>query len=150
MRPAATKSGFTARVVRDRAARMRAPLLSVGALGLATLALRLRDPHESGSWGACPSALAGFWCPGCGGLRAVNDLTHLRIGDALSSNVVLVVLVPFVVLALALWTRDRWRGGGRRLPDGAALLGAWVLLPTLAVFTVLRNLPVPPGQWLAP
>ena len=43
----------------------------------ATIALRLRDPHDSGSWGYCPwKLLTGLDCPGCGALRAVNDLTH--------------------------------------------------------------------------
>ena len=32
------------------------------------------------SWGLCPSAALGFSCPGCGGLRAVNDLTHGDVG----------------------------------------------------------------------
>ena len=55
---------------------MLAPALTIGGLSLATLALHLRDPHSSGTWGYCPSALLGFSCPGCGGLRAVNDLTR--------------------------------------------------------------------------
>ncbi|MFI2707066.1 DUF2752 domain-containing protein, partial [Nocardioides sp. CER28] len=59
-----------------RRERLRLPLLTVGGLGAATLALYLRDPHQRGSWGVCPLSLAGIYCPGCGGLRAVNDLTH--------------------------------------------------------------------------
>ena len=64
-----------------------APTALVGGLGLATLALHLRDPHDSYSWGLCPSSVLGLACPGCGGLRAVNDLTNLRLADAASSNV---------------------------------------------------------------
>ena len=81
--------------------RVRAPLVTIGGLGLATLALHLRDPHVGGSWGICPSAAMGFWCPGCGGLRAVNDLTHGEFVSAASSNLLLVVLMPLAVLALA-------------------------------------------------
>ena len=45
--------------------------------------LHFRDPHASGSWGFCPwLALTGLYCPGCGGLRAVNDLTN---GDLLGA-----------------------------------------------------------------
>ncbi len=66
--------------------RVRAPLVTIGGLGLATLALHLRDPHVGGSWGICPSAAMGFWCPGCGGLRAVNDLTHGEVASAASSR----------------------------------------------------------------
>ena len=45
---------------------MLAPALTIGGLGLATLALHLRDPHAHGSWGLCPSAAIGIYCPGCG------------------------------------------------------------------------------------
>src|SRR5688572_20271930 len=82
--------------------RVAAPAFTTGGLAAATLALHLRDPHEQNSWGLCPSAALGFWCPGCGGLRAVNDLTHGEVGAALSSNLLLVVAMPFAILALGL------------------------------------------------
>ena len=44
--------------------------------------------------------MTGAWCPGCGSLRAVNDLTHGDVLAAASSNLVLVLALP--VLAL-LW-----------------------------------------------
>ncbi len=128
--------------------RVRAPLLTIGTLGAATLALRLRDPHVDGSWGLCPSAALGFWCPGCGGLRAVNDLTHGEVWSAASSNLLVVALMPFVVLALAVWALDRWRGHRRRLPRRAVLVGGYALLAVAGVFTLLRNTPAAP--WLAP
>lgn len=120
----------------------------IGGLALATLAVTLRDPHRHASWGLCPSAVLGFACPGCGGLRAVNDLTHGHVGAALSSNLVVVVLLPFVVLGLAVWAVDRWRGTKRTVPPRLLQVGAVVLITSLAVFTVLRNLPA--GAWLAP
>ena len=128
---------------------MLAPLATIGGLGLATIALHLRDPHESGSWGLCPSAALGFWCPGCGGLRGVNDLTDLRIVDAASSNLVLVLAMPVVIFLLGRWALDSWSGRVRRSMDhrvSAVLLT--LSLTALAAFTVLRNLPA--GSWLAP
>lgn len=134
-----------------RRQRMRAPASAVGGLAAATLALRLRDPHQDGSWGFCPIALMGVWCPACGSLRAVNDLTHLRLEDALSSNLLLVLAAPVVVLLLVRWTRDRWTGRVRApLSPDVALRWAVVLVPLLLAFAVLRNLPVPWGLWLAP
>lgn len=133
---------------RSRWERMRPPALVIGGLAAATLALHLRDPHEQGSWGLCPSAALGIDCPGCGGLRAVNDLTHGDLGAAASSNLLLVVLMPAIIVLLAVWAADRWTGRTRRV-DGrrarAVLIGLGVVA---AVFTVLRNLPV--GAWLAP
>lgn len=124
-----------------RPRRLLAPALVVGGLGAATLALALRDPHQKGSWGLCPSHAIGLDCPGCGCLRAVNDLTHLRLADALSSNLFFVVLVvPVVVFLLGRWALDRWRGV-ERAPSRRTtplLVAAGVVL---AVFTVLRNLP---------
>ncbi|WP_182526384.1 DUF2752 domain-containing protein [Nocardioides dongkuii] len=133
---------------RPRRARMVGPALTLGGLAAATLALRLRDPHEGGSWGICPTAAMGFACPGCGGLRAVNDLTHLDLAAAASSNLMLVAVLPLVVFVLGRWTVDAWTGRERdhdaRLAVGVTMVG----LALLTVFTVLRNLPA--GAWLAP
>ena len=121
-----------------------------GVVAAATLALHLRDPHTSGSWGACPwLALTGYYCPGCGGLRAVNDLTRGDLGAALSSNVVLVVLLPLLALGWVRWTRRAWRGTPARPVSraGATALVVAAVVVTVA-FTVLRNTPT--GAWLAP
>jgi hypothetical protein len=128
--------------------RVRGPAVVLGGLGLATLALHLRDPHQSGSWGYCPSALLGVYCPGCGGLRAVNDLTHGELGAAASSNLLLVVLLPLLVFLLGRWALDRWTGRVRQ-PDPRRVQVFVVAAGVAAlVFTVLRNLA--PGSWLAP
>ena len=47
--------------------RMLAPAITIGGLGAATVALHFRDPHASGSWGMCPSAMLGIACPGAAG-----------------------------------------------------------------------------------
>lgn len=127
---------------------MLAPAYVVGGLSLATLALHVRDPHESGSWGFCPSAAMGWWCPGCGGLRAVNDLTHQRLADAVSSNLALVVAIPIAVAALAWWIACRWRGTDLRAPARTRLPALVVAIVLVATFTVLRNTAA--GAWLAP
>ena len=125
---------------------MLAPAITVGALGAATVALHFRDPHAEGSWGFCPSALLGVSCPGCGGLRAVNDLTNLQVVDAASSNLLFVLALPVVVLGLGRWVVDQWRGTVRAAPQ-VTWLGTTGVVLALVAFTVLRNLP---GSWLAP
>jgi len=124
-------------------------VLVAGGVLVASVLLHLRDPHQSGSWGFCPwLLLTGTYCPGCGGLRAVNDLTHGRVGAAASSNLLLVASIPF---AAWWWSRALllgWRGGsrpvdGRRVVVGAAVLGCLAL-----AFAVLRNTGA--GAWLAP
>jgi hypothetical protein len=128
--------------------RMVGPAVTLGGLGAATLALHFRDPHVQGSWGFCPSAALGIWCPGCGGLRAVNDLTNFQVADAASSNLLFVIALPLVLYGLARWVGDEWRGRSRVTDPRTARLVASVVISALAVFTVLRNLPM--FGWLAP
>jgi Protein of unknown function (DUF2752) len=127
---------------------LRGPLLAAGSVAAATLALRLRDPHVAHSWGVCPLYYAtGVYCPACGGLRAVNDLTRGHLGAAASSNLLLLALIPVVGLLYARWTLAAWRGDDvtflPRVPRAAAI-GLAVLV---VAFVVARNLP---GSWLAP
>lgn len=128
--------------------RMVAPVGTIGALGAATLALHFRDPHVAGSWGFCPSAALGFWCPGCGGLRAVNDLTNFQLADAASSNLLFILALPLIVFGLGRWVVDQWRGTVRVTDPRTAQVMATVAIASLTAFTVLRNLP--PLEWLAP
>jgi hypothetical protein len=133
--------------------RLRTPLLTGGVVGGLTIALHFRDPHASGSWGYCPFyALTGLYCPGCGGLRAVNDLTNGDVGAAVSSNLLFVALIPVIVVLWLRWTDRAWRGASapaERERFGVSV-GVWVTVfaVVLAVFGVLRNLPM--GSWLAP
>lgn len=120
-----------------------APLTVAVTAGLGALALRWRDPHVQGSWGVCPfSLLSGLDCPGCGSLRAVHHLTHGDVAAAASSNLLLVLALPFVVLGWWRWSQ------GRPLVTGS---GRWLLPVVVGLlglgFAVLRNLPA--GSWLA-
>ena len=132
----------------DRATLLRDPAL-VGAVGVAAAALlHFRDPHGTGSYGFCPFlALTGKPCPGCGGLRAVNDLTRGDFVGAISSNILVVMLVVTLGAAWTLWVLRRARG--RR--DQMIVLGAnagYATLGLLVAFGVARNTPW--GAWLAP
>lgn len=129
--------------------RLRGPLVTAGIVGGLTIALHLRDPHAAGSWGGCPwLALTGTYCPGCGGLRAVNDLTNGDLLGAASSNLVFVALVPVLVLWWLVWARRAWSGSKKR--PATQHPGAWIAVATVVMFAfaVLRNLPA--GSWLAP
>lgn len=121
----------------------------LGAGGISALGLlHLRDPHESGSYGFCPFLLVtGEPCPGCGGLRAMNNLTHGDLIGALSSNAMAVVLLVVMAGAWLVWLYRRWRG------DPAPLLALkspvlWALVIGFGIFGVLRWTPW--GVWLRP
>jgi len=135
-----------------RAGGWRAVAADAGLAGAGVLAvamLHVRDPHAHGSWGFCPfHELTGWWCPACGGLRAVNDLTNGHVVAALHSNV---LLLPFVATVLLLWGRHvfgRWQGRALRPMIRFTPRAGTVIWVALAAFTVFRNTPW--GHWLAP
>jgi hypothetical protein len=128
---------------------VRTPVLVAGVLLAGSVALHLRDPHRSGSYGFCPwLALTGTYCPGCGGLRAVNDLTHGNVLAAASSNLLFVASLPFVAVWWLRSFADGWRGVRRHVSDRSAYVVLVVVLSSTMVFWVLRNLPF--ASWLAP
>lgn len=133
---------------RSRIDLLRAPLL-VGAAGLAAMAtLNLRDPHSSGAYGFCPFlALTGHPCPGCGGLRAANDLTHGEVVAALSSNLLAVALLATLALAWVTWVLRRARGTDDRMlvVSDRSLV---IVLVVAVAFGIARSTPW--GAWLAP
>jgi hypothetical protein len=132
-----------------RRSRVTAPLLLAGGVLGASVLLHLRDPHRSGSWGYCPwLLLTGTYCPGCGGLRAVNDLTRGDLAGAASSNLLFVGSIPLLVLLWGRWLTDRWRGVRGRVGSRRALAWGGLFLALALVFAVVRNLPF--GAWLAP
>jgi hypothetical protein len=133
---------------RPRSERIRGPALSAAAVAVATLALHVRDPHVTHSWGVCPLyAVTGVYCPGCGGLRGVNDLTDGHLGQAASSNLLLVLAIPFALVVFGRWSYAAWTGREMRaLPALPQAVKVGLVLLAVA-FTVARNLP---GSWLAP
>lgn len=119
---------------------------------LATSAVLLRtvDPHRPGAYPLCPfHAATGLWCPGCGSLRAMNDLLHGRVAEAAGHNVLAMLAVPLVVvllLEIVFASRSRPVARSRRpvAPSWSpAAVGAVLLL-----WWVARNLP--PFSALAP
>ena len=125
----------------SRPRRLAAPLAASAVLAAGTVYTALADPYRAGFFPPCLFlAASGHWCPGCGGLRAVHELTHGDVNAALGMNpVVVLLIVPAGVALLVAWLRTAWRGGrAPRIPLTLAI-GIPVML---GVFWVLRNIPV--------
>lgn len=125
------------------------PLTTAAGVLVATGALRLRDPHVDGSWGFCPLRwLTGLDCPACGGLRAVNDLTRLRLDAAFHSNALFVLAVPLLLAGWGWWlARSRQGRPLPRLSPRSSRLVWWSAAVLVLAFTVFRNTPWGSAYW---
>ncbi len=137
-------------VVAGRSRRVQAGAVLLVLAGTAA-AVAVRNPHEPGSYGVCPSLLIfGVYCPGCGALRAMADVVagdpaaamnhNLLFLPALAGLLVWAVVqltprVPNLGVTPKLFYRYRW------------LNFPVILLIVVIAFGVLRNLP---GSPLAP
>lgn len=123
------------------------PLALAAPLLAATGYVAAVDPAEPGHYGTCPIlAVTGLFCPGCGGLRAVHELTHGNLLGALDRNALVIALVVAVGAVWAWWLAARLRA--RPLRSRLVPVVLLALAVSIPVFTVVRNLPF--GELLAP
>ena len=125
---------------------LAASVLVVSALVL----LRSANPATSHLFPPCPFLwLTGWYCPGCGSLRALHQLLHGNLFAAFAFNPFAVLSFPFLVYAGA--SRAVFLLHGRYLPR-IFLPGwfIWVLGFAVVLFGILRNLPVYPFHLFAP
>lgn len=128
--------------------RLLAAMLAAFAAAVATL--RVFDPATSGIFPPCPVRyLTGWYCPGCGSLRAIHQLLHANVRAAWAMNPLTVVLLPFLIFGLASFALFEIRGEGLPQPF---LRGAWIraLCAAIILFGIARNLPLHPFDLLAP
>ncbi len=131
------------RPVKRMTAVMWAVAFAVGAAVL--LVLHFFPPGQYPIYPVCPLRQStGLDCPGCGGLRAMHQLTNGNIVAAWQLNPFVFVLVPLAAYEGII--RRAWK---KELPS---VLGNSRVLITLGLlllaFTVVRNLPKL-AQWFA-
>ncbi|WP_061300256.1 DUF2752 domain-containing protein [Herbidospora cretacea] len=132
----------------SRTAAVALPAAVGGALAAATVFVAAVDPSRPGHFPPCPFLLvSGFYCPGCGGLRAVHALTRLDVGGALSFNPLFVAVAPFLVYLWAKWIVSAWRERPLRTRLTAPAV-VWSFAALALLFGVVRNTPY--GAFLAP
>jgi hypothetical protein len=120
------------------------------AAALALAALRAFDPAISGLFPPCPiHALTGWYCPGCGSLRAVHQLLNGHLQAAFAMNPLALIAFPFLLYGLASQVSLQLRGRflPRRFIPGSWI---WTLGAAIIAFGIARNIPVFPFNLLAP
>jgi hypothetical protein len=123
--------GLTARVTR--------PLLGAAGALAAVALVGAVDPNEPGHYPTCPFlAVTGWFCPGCGSLRALHALAHGDLREALARNPLMVVTVPVLVLWWGAWLVRSVRARARRVVPAWTI---WALLVVVVAYAVARNLP---------
>lgn len=115
--------------------------LVTGAAGAGALVVLSRvNPHEPGHYPTCPSLwLTGLYCPGCGSLRALHDLTHLDLVGAWDMNPLAVIAVPWLAWRWLRWLLETL--GVRRERRLAPPWVLWTVFAVVVLFTILRNIP---------
>jgi hypothetical protein len=121
-------------------------MVLVSAVAVASV-VAVVDPNEPGHYPTCPFlAVTGYYCPGCGSLRALHDLVHGDLAGAVARNPMMLLAAGGLLVAFVLWTRRLWRGRPRTWAAPPAVL--YGLLTLVLAFWVLRN--VPGWTWLSP
>ncbi|MCI0354260.1 MAG: DUF2752 domain-containing protein [Acidobacteria bacterium] len=125
-------------------------LTLVAVMATAATVLYRWNPATAGFYPICPFfALSGWYCPGCGSLRAMHQLLHGHVAAAFDLNPLLVLAMPFVayqVFALLI-RHPRLRPFST---DHIPALWVRALGVVLVAFGVLRNLPQYPFTLFAP
>jgi hypothetical protein len=127
--------------------RVAAAMLILVASGMALLLLFDPNSHASIFPPCLFHTLSGLYCAGCGVTRALHALLHGDLHLAIKMNPLLVISAPalalIVVSAIAPFP-VALHGVTRFLNNGRL----WATL--VIAFTILRNVPSMPFQWLAP
>ncbi|MFN2352836.1 MAG: DUF2752 domain-containing protein [Kiritimatiellia bacterium] len=109
------------------------------AIALPLAVLFLFNPATTRFFPPCPvHCVTGFYCPGCGSLRAMHNLLHGHLVEAMSRNPLMVVSIPIVAL-MSLnpsWIYRKW------VP--------WTAMAVLIGYGILRNMPLWPFVLMAP
>ena len=114
------------------------------------VALFFLNPSEHSFFPKCALYMAtGFSCPGCGSTRALYQLTHGDVLEALRLNPGLMALITLGLTDYVRFVVSVIRGTPFQTLFGRLkLLGA--LMGVMLVYGVIRNLPWPLFESLAP
>lgn len=126
------------------------PWVSLGVAASGCVALALVDPLEHQVTPTCPfRALTGWWCPFCGGTRAVAKLVRGDVVSALRYNALFLIAIPLVVVGWWAWALPgRWSVADSVAARAGSSRAFWTTVMAVgAAFIVVRNV-APLDAWL--
>ena len=91
----------------------------------------------------------GLYCAGCGGLRAVHALVHGDLPAAVGYNL-FIILVLFPITIFYVVKQFVWMVKGSPAGTTISTRFAWFVIAGVIIFTVVRNIPVHPFEFLSP
>ena len=102
----------------------------------------LFNPSTSNFFPKCPfHTITGFYCPGCGSQRAIHDMMHLNIFEAINHNALMFFTFTFGI-GLYLYSKKKFSGLIYHPKSPFIIFGE------IFLFGVLRNIDV--FHFLAP
>lgn len=119
---------------------LASPLAVAGGAVAGLTVTALWDPNQPGHYPSCPFlALTGWYCPGCGSLRALHAIAHGDLLTALARNPALVVGACWLTWVWVRWLRHTVAGERPGAMTGGR--SARFLPYAIAAFWVARNIP---------
>ncbi len=126
-------------------------LVALALAPIGCIALYLFDPAaKDDPYPNCPFFwLTGYYCPGCGSLRAYHQVLRGNVDSAMGLNPLTVLALPALIYALVSTWLMGFRGRGLPMPKWTSRAG-WSIGIALVVFAVIRNLPLASLEWMRP
>lgn len=138
---------MTAIAAWSRRRRLAGPVLVAAASAAAAGYVAVVSPDVPGHYPTCPFlALTGYYCPGCGSLRAIHALVHGHVAQAFGYNALAMSMLPVLGYIWLSWAFRSARGRPRTHVAHPAWI--WGFFVVVLVFWAFRN--TPPGHFLAP
>lgn len=111
-------------------------LVLISGLGILYFCL---DPSAYILFPKCPFLMmTGLECPGCGSQRAIHNLLHLNIKEAIHCNALLVFSIPVIGICLYAEHRCTQNSGLYRFLHRPSF--AWSIAGIIVAWWILRNI----------
>lgn len=112
--------------------------------------LYLFNPAVSALYPRCMfNLVTGYFCPGCGSLRALHHLLHGNFIDAAKMNPLLVTAIPIISVNCFIAGLCN-RKFVTFQPPFNSTYAAIIVFCIMIFYTIARNIPLPPFNLLAP